>query len=153
MGRQSDIRRDMHVAERELSTVGTKPHEACTRNAQNMTESALQSVNDPQQKEGSAGKSSLVKQDVGSTNMALPRKLARKTDNMGAKAVENTARLRKSKETTPAEWWRERHKKGHITIDRYEMDHTKKDTWQGQTQKHQGHSEQEASNDGETHKS
>ena len=103
----------------------------------------------------SSGKRGLAKYDVERTSMAPNTKLARQ--------IPDTARLRKAEETIPAEWWKERHRKGHITTIRYEMDPNKERkncctgeqaTWHGQTptQRHQGHSEQEASNGGRTNK-
>ena len=34
-------------------------------------------------------------------------------------------RLREAEETTPAEWWKERHKKRHMVVNRYEMERKK----------------------------
>ena len=43
VGRKTDLRRDLHVAER-LIAVGTTPHEASTRNVKKMAQSALLSM-------------------------------------------------------------------------------------------------------------
>ena len=45
-----------------------------------------------------------------------------KLTTWGAKLVADTARLRKAEETTPAELWKERHRKGHKIMGRYEVD-------------------------------
>lgn len=42
-----------------------------------------------------------------------------------ARMVADTARLRKAEETNPADWWRDRHKKGHMIMNRYETDPNK----------------------------
>ena len=51
--------------------------------------------------------------------MAPNESAARQTDIMGAKIITDTARLRTAEETTPAEWWKERHKPGHVTMNKY----------------------------------
>ena len=101
IGRKADLRRDLHVAERKLSTVGTTRRETSTGNVQTMTNTVL-SVSDSQPKGGSTGRISLAKHDVESTGMA-PKKIAR---------------LRKAEETTPAGRWKERHRKGHMIMGR-----------------------------------
>ena len=68
-----------------LSMVGTTPHETSTRNAQKMRQHIVLPAHIPQQKDGSAGKSSLAKHDVESTGMAPNKRLARQTDNIGSK--------------------------------------------------------------------
>ena len=80
VGRKTDLRRELHVAER-LIAVGTTPHEASTRNVQKMAQSALLSIHNRQKKDGSAGKSSVAKYEVESTSTAPNRKLARQTQN------------------------------------------------------------------------
>ena len=73
--------------------------------------------------------------------------------------VADTARLRKTEETTPGEWWKEGHKKGHIIINRYEMDPDKEREKtasqvgrpQGKCRHRHRDSAQEESNGGEMH--
>ena len=72
---KTDLRRDLHVAERKLSTVGTTPHETSTTKRTGRTQNVVLPVHIPQQNGGSAGNSSLAKHDVKSTGMAPNKKV------------------------------------------------------------------------------
>ena len=96
--------------------------------------------------------------------MAPNKKWQDKLTTWGAQMVADTARLRKTEETTPAEWWQKRHRKrtrNNEQVPHVDPDKERKNwytggqaSWQGQaqTQRHQGHSEQEVSNGGATHR-